>query len=617
MSAKNCFYLETDSDIDQINSLIEIYNNKDKTRKKRVRELSKVKLPSCRGLPANIVPSQHPNCEKLKNGTCRVKPIVRQTFKSLKQAPKSKSSVKSSVKTTAKKFVKKSSNPILVHPKRPRGPAGRKRPTRKKRVQFPGFPKKTLVYTASYPYSGFQWRYQSCYLASIIQMITHLSPLVDIIRNPPKGDMDRHPILVILDELMSVMTKYQVVPKKYFSSIHSETSFRVKLDKLLVGFDIAEDSQQDSTEIFSLILGGGGMDTPEYDRFRNLSMVNIQSTMTCVECNTPKLSQELQSPLNIPLIKQERSRSRKAHYSIEDLLTNTYGQVENLDSDNKVECEVCKKLELFTRVNLIHSHPNWTRRSAQPPLPPVLFLSFNRFRFNMRRNARIKIDTRITFSPILDLSPYLTEVTKEVDARYRLVSVIHHMGTSADAGHYYCYNLVVNKDKEPEWIKFDDADVSRIEQKRPDILPEELFCSDSRNKGLAYMLAYQKLDIPLQRYDPLPVDPKLLHSDSDSESNDLFEFNDSESDSDGSESVLHCNEIIIENKGEKIAYQVVIDGREKGNIYIEDDDDGPVKVGTLKCYRNDDPDSRQKYKNLEQHDKWIKDKLKNDTRWKT
>ena len=609
--AKNCFYLETDSDISQINSLIEIYN-KDKTRKKPVRELSKVKLPSCRGLPANIVPSQHSNCEKLKNGTCRVKPIVRQTFKSLKQAPKSKSSVK----TTAKKFVKKSPNPEFVHPTRPRGPAGRKRPTRKKKVLFPGFPKKNLVYKDSYPYSGFQWRYQSCYLASIIQMITHLSPLVHMIRNPsPQGDMDRHPILVILDELMSDMTKYQVVPKKYFSSIHSDTSFRVKLDKLLVGYDIARDFQQDSTEIFSLILGGGGIDTPEYNRFRNLSLVNIQTTMTCVECETPKLSQELQSPLNIPLIKQarSRSRSRKAQcYSIEDLLTNTYGQVETLDSDNKVWCEECQKLELFNRVNLIHSHPEWKRRSAQTPLPPVLFLSFNRFRYDMRRNTRIKIDTRITFSPILDLSPYLTEDAKEIDARYRLVSVIHHMGTSANAGHYYCYNLVVGEDKEPEWIKFDDSDVSRIEQKRPDILPEELFCSDSRNKGLAYMLAYQKLDIPLQRYDPLPVDPKLLNSDSDSESNDLFEFSDNESDSDGSESVLHCNEIII---GET-AYQVVISGSEKGNIYLEDSDDGPTKIGSLKCYRNDDSDSRKKYENLEQHEEWVKDKLTNDTRWK-
>ena len=414
------------------------------------------------------------------------------------------------------------------------------------------------------------------------------------------------------------MTKYQVVPKKYFSSIHSETSFRVKLDKLLIGYDIARDFQQDSTEIFSLILGGGGTETAEYDRFRNLSLVNIQTTMTCVECNTPKLSQELQSPLNIPLIKQarSRSRSRKAQcYSIEDLLTNTYGQVETLDSDNKVWCEVCQKLELFNRVNLIHSHPNWKRRSAQTPLPPVLFLSFNRFRYDMRRNTRIKIDTRITFSPILDLSPYLTEDAKEVDARYRLVSVIHHMGTSANAGHYYCYNLVVGENG-PEWIKFDDADVSRIEQKRPDILPEELFCSDSRNKGLAYMLAYQKLDIPLQRYDPLPVDPKLLHSDSDSESNDLL-FGDRESDSDGSESEINCTVVILKDKkGRLTEYNIVISGSEKGNIYIEDSDDGPVKVGTLKCYRNDDSDSREKYENLEDNEQWIEDKLKNDTRWK-
>ena len=379
--------------------------------------------------------------------------------------------------------------------------------------------------------------------------------------------MDRYPILVILDELMSDMTKYQVV-KKYFSSIHL-TSFRVKLDKLLVGYDIARDFQQDSTEIFSLI-GGGGIDTPEYDRFRNLSLVNIQTTMTCVECETTKLSQELQSPLNIPLIKQprsrSRSRSRKAQsYSIEDLLTNTYGQVETLDSDNKVWCEECQKLELFNRVNLIHSHPEWKRRSAQTPLPPVLFLSFNRFRYDMRRNTRIKI-IRITFSPILDLSPYLTDGAKEVDARYRLVSVIHHMGTSANAGHYYCYNLVVGEDKEPEWIKFDDSDVSRIEQKRPDILPEELFCSDSRNKGLVMALNLPKVRYTITKYDPLPVDPKLLNSDSDSESNDLFEFSDNESDSDGSESVLHCNEIII---GET-AYQVVISGSEKGNIYLED-----------------------------------------------
>ena len=51
--AKNCFYLETDSDISQINSLIEIYN-KDKTRKKPVRELSKVKLPDVVDYPRTL-----------------------------------------------------------------------------------------------------------------------------------------------------------------------------------------------------------------------------------------------------------------------------------------------------------------------------------------------------------------------------------------------------------------------------------------------------------------------------------------------------------------------------------------------------------------------------------
>ena len=34
----------------------------------------------------------------------------------------------------------------------------------------------------------------------------------------------------------------------------------------------------------------------------------------------------------------------------------------------------------------------------------------------------------------------------------------------------------------------------------------------------------------------------------------------------------------------------------------------PVKVGSLKCYRNDDPDSRKKYENLEDNEQWIEDK---------
>ena len=101
--------------------------------------------------------------------------------------------------------------------------------------------------------------------------------------------------------------------------------------------------------------------------------------MTCVECETTKLSQELQSPLNIPLIKQprsrSRSRSRKAQsYSIEDLLTNTYGQVETLDSDNKVWCEECQKLELFNRVNLITPPRVETSFSTDPSSSGVIFV---------------------------------------------------------------------------------------------------------------------------------------------------------------------------------------------------------------------------------------------------
>ena len=99
------------------------------------------------------------------------------------------------------------------------------------------------------------------------------------------------------------------------------------------------------------------------------------------------------------------------------------------------------------------------------------------------------------------------KLPKKINRNYRLIGVIHHRGRSSNSGHYYCYNLVEGKSG-PEWILFDDDTVVRVKQSsNPEELPEEILMS--AHSGTAYLLSYQRMDVPLKKYLPKFIDASI------------------------------------------------------------------------------------------------------------
>ena len=87
--------------------------------------------------------------------------------------------------------------------------------------------------------------------------------------------------------------------------------------------------------------------------------------------------------------------------------------------------------------------------------PPILFITLNRFKYNIQKKKREKISTECTVPLSLDLSQYMTcEDAGDTPKIYHLKAATVHKGT-ATGGHYICY--VKNED---HWLKCDESEVT-------------------------------------------------------------------------------------------------------------------------------------------------------------
>lgn len=93
--------------------------------------------------------------------------------------------------------------------------------------------------------------------------------------------------------------------------------------------------------------------------------------------------------------------------------------------------------------------------------PKTLCIQLNRF---VKDETRFKKLTNVVkFSEHLDMTNYTND---EKPLRYRLGSVISHMGNSIDHGHYKSFCFVDSTTTTPAYYEFDDSLVSRITSAR-------------------------------------------------------------------------------------------------------------------------------------------------------
>ena len=119
---------------------------------------------------------------------------------------------------------------------------------------------------------------------------------------------------------------------------------------------------------------------------------------------------------------------------------------------------------------------------------------------------RSKINDRFDFPQMIDMSPYHVDYLKDPGQPtkpdiFELVGILVHTGT-AESGHYYSYirERPSPPSQSPNWIEFNDADVSRFD---PANIPDQCFGGPGDNSPFspvrfakawnAYMLFYQRV----------------------------------------------------------------------------------------------------------------------------
>ncbi|XP_065849558.1 ubiquitin carboxyl-terminal hydrolase 18 [Euphorbia lathyris] len=178
---------------------------------------------------------------------------------------------------------------------------------------------------------------------------------------------------------------------------------------------------------------------------------HLQSQVICTKCD--KVSNQLENMMDLTV------EIHGDAASLEECL-DQFTVKEWLHGENMYKCDGCNE---YVKA--------WKRLTIRQP-PNILTIALKRF-----QSGRFgKLNKRVTFPEILDLSPYTSEEGDGTD-RYKLYAVVVHvdMLNASFFGHYICYI----KDFSGDWYRVDDCKVRRVD------LDEVL------SQG-AYMLLYSR-----------------------------------------------------------------------------------------------------------------------------
>jgi ubiquitin carboxyl-terminal hydrolase 4/11/15 len=145
--------------------------------------------------------------------------------------------------------------------------------------------------------------------------------------------------------------------------------------------------------------------------------------------------------------------------------------------------------------------------------PDLMIIQLKRF-ITGQWNTR-KLDTRVTYPDVIDMSEYIVGPQKSQPQLYRLYGVSEHIG-ALGGGHYIAHTIVVGDDGSQQWFEFNDTSVSQSR-------------AEYAHSDLAYVLFYQRdgasivrppefaevMEDPLPLHSPTRFDPSSDSSDDD------------------------------------------------------------------------------------------------------
>ncbi|KDO22072.1 hypothetical protein SPRG_12059 [Saprolegnia parasitica CBS 223.65] len=227
-----------------------------------------------------------------------------------------------------------------------------------------------------------------------------------------------------------------------------------------------EDIQQDAHEFTKLLLTHLESIFAFSSDERQRSFINehfrgrMQNVTTCLRCNMASNRTEAFSDLSLGI---------RGHATVRDSLE-AFLAPELLEGDNMYFCGHCQSKQRATRqIQLDYN-----------ALPPTLSLHFMRFVYDVRLQAKKKVQDAIAMSETLVLGPH----------EYKLTAVLNHKGTTAHAGHY---TATVFSPDVGQWCCFNDVDVSLVDA--------SAVVGPSKE---AYMLIYSRVMTPVAPADAIP-----------------------------------------------------------------------------------------------------------------
>lgn len=119
--------------------------------------------------------------------------------------------------------------------------------------------------------------------------------------------------------------------------------------------------------------------------------------------------------------------------------------------------------------------------------PPVLHLQLKRFRYDISKNAMVKLDDFFEFPEELDLSPYLAaDVDRSESSKYVLYGVVAHDGDLTGGR----YNAYLRPAVDGQFYKFDDDRVTKATLR--EAVHNNFGAEDGQltKKSTAYLLIY-------------------------------------------------------------------------------------------------------------------------------
>ncbi|XP_059206977.1 uncharacterized protein LOC131986166 [Centropristis striata] len=99
-----------------------------------------------------------------------------------------------------------------------------------------------------------------------------------------------------------------------------------------------------------------------------------------------------------------------------------------------------------------------TQRPSFLTLPNVLILQLKRFSFTKTYDL-VKVQSPVVLSRELVVNPE-SSVAEQTTTRYSLVSIVSHLGSTANSGHYICDGAYRPGDNKDRWLTYNDKHVS-------------------------------------------------------------------------------------------------------------------------------------------------------------